>query len=51
MLNKKTKNNAITNYQKQINVSSTAKQVFIALTRDIHLWWSKTSNSSQKTGG
>lgn len=38
-------------YQKQIRVPSNSKQVFKALTENIHLWWSKTSESSQKAGG
>ena len=40
-----------TNYHKQIEVSSTAKTVFNALTDEINLWWSNTSNSLQKEGG
>lgn len=40
-----------TNYHKQIEVSSTAKTVFNALTDDINLWWSNTNNSVQKEGG
>ncbi|WP_299272956.1 SRPBCC domain-containing protein [uncultured Psychroserpens sp.] len=39
------------NYQKQITVAATAKTIFKALTEDIHLWWSKTSASSQNEGG
>jgi len=39
------------NYQQQIIVSSTLKDAFKALTEDIHLWWSKTSESNQKQGG
>ncbi|WP_299114571.1 SRPBCC domain-containing protein [uncultured Winogradskyella sp.] len=38
-------------YKKQIKVSSNANQVFRALTEDIHLWWSNTSNTFQKEGG
>ncbi|OUR98326.1 hypothetical protein A9Q86_14850 [Flavobacteriales bacterium 33_180_T64] len=51
MLNKDTINYSDTNYQKQIEVSSTAQHVFTALTQGIHLWWGKTSHSYQKTGG
>ena len=38
-------------YRQQIKVASTAETAFKALTEDIHLWWSKTSNSHQKQGG
>nr|WP_321232394.1 SRPBCC domain-containing protein [uncultured Psychroserpens sp.] len=51
MLNHKPINHPDTNYQKQIEVSATTKEIFKALTEDIHLWWSNTSQSKQKMGG
>lgn len=51
MPNTKIINHPDTNYKKQIEVLATAQQAFKALTQDLHLWWSKTSNSIQKTGG
>ena len=38
-------------YTQHIKVPSTIGEAFKALTEDIHLWWSKTSNSIQKQGG
>ncbi|WP_299116349.1 SRPBCC domain-containing protein [uncultured Winogradskyella sp.] len=38
-------------YRKQIKVVSTAENVFKALTDNIHLWWSKTTDSIQKADG
>ncbi|MBC3845412.1 SRPBCC domain-containing protein [Winogradskyella echinorum] len=50
MLNK-TEHQSHSDYKKQIMVQSNAKTVFNALTENIHLWWSQTSESSQKTDG
>ncbi|WP_296380651.1 hypothetical protein [Winogradskyella sp.] len=47
----KTQNLSNSDYKKQIVVQSNSKKIFKALTEDIHLWWSKTSQSTQKTNG
>ncbi len=39
------------NYNTQIVVKVDAKKAFIALTKNIHKWWSSTSKSDQKKGG
>ena len=51
MNNRKSINHLDMNYKKQIEVSSTTEKVFKAITENIHLWWSRTTNSSQKAGG
>ncbi|GAA3634345.1 SRPBCC family protein [Flavivirga jejuensis] len=41
----------IINYRKQLEVNVNAKEVFSALNENLHLWWSKTSNTEFKAGG
>lgn len=40
-----------TNYTKTISFIANAEKVFNALTKDLHLWWGKTSNVDLKTEG
>ncbi|OEK09756.1 hypothetical protein A8C32_09585 [Flavivirga aquatica] len=46
----KVKNN-VSNYSKQIELSTNSEHLFYALTEGLSSWWGKTSNTSLKTNG